>query len=48
MEGGWDDLHGMNPWSPKKDIIREVNIDDMEQILLCDRPNHDGKMYGAH
>ena len=47
MEGGWDDLHCMNPWSAKEDIVRKVKINDMEQGLLYDRPNHDREIYYA-
>lgn len=42
--GGWDGLHGMDPWTTKKEVIWKVQIKDMECGVLYNRANLNWKI----
>ena len=48
---GWNDLHGMNPWVTKEDVIWKVKINYMAKCFLSGWANsyreQDGSFSGA-
>ena len=44
---GWNNLHGMNPWVTKEDVIWKVKINYMTKCLLSGWANSDREQDGS-